>query len=304
MYYSSCPTCGILPPQIQWGRDCGRMPERSLNMEIPFTKLHGNGNDFILVDETESVIIPDEMKGEFARLYCDRRFGIGGDGVLFLGNAEEADLAMRLFQPDASEAEMCGNGIRCLAKYAFDKDYVSGICTIETLAGIMEVTMGYDDEGNFTAAIDMGEILFDCADIPATCEGEYLKEIEGHTVYAVNTGVPHAIVFVDDIESAPLAEVAPKIRFDASFPEGANVNFVQVMNDGAITIRTYERGVEEETWSCGTGATASAAVAHHLGKTDNEVVVTTKGGLLTIHLDDHATMEGPAETVFEGQIVF
>jgi diaminopimelate epimerase len=304
MYYSLCPTCGILPPQVHMERDCGRTPERSLNMEIPFVKLHGNGNDFILVDEAGSVIIPDEMKGEFARLYCDRRFGIGGDGVLYLVNTEGADIGMRLFQPDASEAAMCGNGIRCLAKYAFDKEYVTDICTIQTLAGIMEVSMGYDEGGLFTAAIDMGEILFDCAGIPATCEGEYKQEIEGYTVYAVNTGVPHAVVFVDDLESVSIMEIAPKIRFDASFPEGANVNFVRIMDEGALSIRTYERGVEEETWSCGTGATASAAVAHHLGKTGNEVTVATKGGLLTIHLDDHATMEGPAETVFEGQIAY
>ena len=99
-------------------------------------------------------------------------------------------------------------------------------------------------------------------------------------------------------------EVAPKIRFDASFPEGANVNFVKVVDEANLTIRTYERGVEEETWSCGTGATACAAVAHHIGKAGNEVVVVTKGGPLTIHLDDHATMEGPAETVYEGEIVF
>ncbi len=304
MYYSLCPTCGILPPQVQMDLDCGRMPERRQNMEIPFVKLHGNGNDFILVDETGMVIIPDEMKGDFARLFCDRRFGIGGDGVLFLVNAETADYGMRLFQPDASEAEMCGNGIRCLAKYAFDMEYVTEICTIQTLAGVMEVTMGYDDEGIFTAAIDMGKILFDCAGIPATCEGEYQQEIEGHTVYAVNTGVPHAVVFVEDLESVPLMEIAPRIRFDASFPEGANVNFVQIMDEGTLTIRTYERGVEEETWSCGTGATASAAVAHHLGKTGNDVIVETKGGPLTIHLDDHATMEGPAEKVYEGLIVF
>jgi diaminopimelate epimerase len=304
MYYSLCPTCGILPPQVQMDRDYGRMPERRLNMEIPFVKLQGNGNDFILVDETGMVIIPDEMKGDFARLFCDRRFGIGGDGVLFLVNAEAADYGMRLFQPDASEAEMCGNGIRCLAKYAFDMEYVTEICTIQTLAGVMEVTMGYDDEGLFSAAIDMGEILFDCPGIPATCEGEYQQEIEGYTVYAVNTGVPHAVVFVEDLQAVPLMEIAPRIRFDASFPEGANVNFVQIMDEGTLTIRTYERGVEEETWSCGTGATASAAVAHHLGKTGNEVIVETKGGPLTIHLDDHATMEGSAEKVFEGVIVF
>jgi len=111
-------------------------------MQIPFTKLEGNGNDFILIDETAGTVIPDEMKGSFAALYCNRRFGIGGDGVLYLMPSTGADVRMRLFQPDESEAEMCGNGIRCLAKYAYDAGYVKETCAVETMAGTMPVAMG------------------------------------------------------------------------------------------------------------------------------------------------------------------
>src|SRR5674476_641209 len=123
-------------------------------MEIPFTKLHGNGNDFVLIDETEKIIIPDDMKGQFAALYCDRRFGIGGDGVIFLSKSEKSTLKMRILQPDESEAEMCGNGIRCLAKYAVDSGYAKEFCTVETPAGEMSVAMGYKED-EFSATITM-----------------------------------------------------------------------------------------------------------------------------------------------------
>jgi len=147
-------------------------------MEIHFTKMHGNGNDFILVDEYETIVIPDEMKAEFAEIYCNRRFGIGGDGVLFLSRSEEADLGMRLFQPDGSEAEMCGNGIRCLAKYAYDQGYVRKSCTVKTLSGTIPVECGYRDDA-FFARIRMPDPKFKRPEIPATGEGEYREEIGG-----------------------------------------------------------------------------------------------------------------------------
>jgi diaminopimelate epimerase len=274
-------------------------------MEIFFTKLQGNGNDFILIDEMKENIIPDLMKGQFAGLYCDRRYGIGADGVLFVSGSEVADVRMRLFQPDESEAEMCGNGIRCLAKYAFDMEYVKDKCTIETESGVLSVDMEYDSEGEFSAIIDMGEIIFERTQIPAAGTGNYCEEIDGMTVYAVNTGVPHAVVFTGDLNSLPVCETAPKIRHHESFPKGANVNFVEITGKDEIAIRTFERGVEDETFSCGTGSTASAAVANYLNKTGNVVSVTTKGGPLTIFIDDgRARMRGPAVTVFKGSISF
>ena len=168
-------------------------------MEIPFTKLHGNGNDFVVIDEYEKTVVPDDMKIQFATCYCDRRFGIGADGILFLLKYGACDLKMRIIQPDGSEAEMCGNGIRCLAKYAFDPGYVQESCTIETFVGAMSVTLGYKDD-EFTATITMSPPEFDRKGIPATGDGDYRERIGTFDVYAVNTGVPHAVIFVDDVD--------------------------------------------------------------------------------------------------------
>jgi diaminopimelate epimerase len=272
-------------------------------MEIVFTKLHGNGNDFILIDEFEKVVIPDEMKGQFAALYCDRRFGIGADGVIYLSKSAKGSAKMRLFQPDESEAEMCGNGIRCLAKYASDQGYVKESCTVETLAGGIGVVMRYSED-DFSATVTLPAPKFDRKDIPATGEGEYKEKIWDYDVYAVNTGVPHAVIIVSDIEGVNTGAAAPPVRHHASFPKGANVNFVQKIGENSISIRTFERGVEDETLSCGTGAMAAAAVAHKLGLVGPTVHVETRGGPLVITLAPQVTMEGPAVTVFSGVIPF
>jgi diaminopimelate epimerase len=272
-------------------------------MEIPFTKLHGNGNDFIVIDEHEKIIIPDDMKGQFAAIFCDRRFGIGADGVIYLSKSEKSTIRMRILQPDESEAEMCGNGIRCLAKYAFDTGYAKEFCTVETPAGEIGVAMGYlEDE--FSATITMPTPKFDRKDIPATGEGEYKERIGEFDVYAVNTGVPHAVIIVDAVDAVDVEAIAPAIRNHITFEKGANVNFVERAGPDSIRIRTFERGVEEETLSCGTGATASAAVVHKLGYTGDTVNVETRGGSLTIYLKDGAKMEGPATTVFSGKISY
>lgn len=270
-------------------------------MEISFVKMHGNGNDFILIDEMNGIVIPDEMKGEFAELYCDRRFGIGGDGVLYLSPSETADVKMRIFQPDQSEAEMCGNGIRCLAVYAQSAGLVKDTCTVETVAGVLDVV--FTEQG---AAITMTNPAFARKALPATgdADADYCEEIEGMTVYAANTGVPHAVIFVDDIEAVDIMQKGHVVRFHESFPQGANVNFVQVTGENELTIRTYERGVDGETLSCGTGATASAAIAHRLNKTGSDVLVQTTGGPLSITVGEKTVMDGPATLVFSGAIPF
>jgi diaminopimelate epimerase len=270
-------------------------------MEIPFTKLHGNGNDFVLIDEYEKIVIPEEMKAEFAELYCDRKFGIGADGILYLSKSENGMPRMRILQPDRSEADMCGNGIRCLAKYAFDAGYVKETCTIVTPAGEIGITMGYRED-EFVSTISMPVPKFSRTDIPAQGEGEYKERIGTFDVYAANTGVPHAVIFVDSVESINIEALAPPVRHHESFPQGANVNFVEKTGEDSIRIRTFERGVEGETLSCGTGATASAAVAHHLGLVGETVKVETEGGPLVIYLQNGAKMEGPATTVFSGVI--
>jgi diaminopimelate epimerase len=278
---------------------------------LVFTKLQGNGNDFILIDEFERELIPEELKTKFASLYTDRRFGIGADGILFLSEGEKAPLKMRVFNPDESEAEMCGNGIRCLAKYIVDKGYdkyllVKGYTKdafpVETLAGVIQVSTKYDEEEEFMASIGMPAPRFSRSEIPATGEGEYKEEILENTVYAVNTGVPHAVIFVDEVGSVDIEAVAPPIRNHPSFITGANVNFVEKGGENLLHIRTYERGVEAETLSCGTGAMASAAVARKLGMVGDTVHVETVGGPLTVRLGEKNEMEGPARTVFTGSL--
>lgn len=273
-------------------------------MDIPFTKLHGNGNDFILVDEWQGEVIPDEMKPRFAAVYCDRRFGVGADGVLFLSRSGKDDLRMRIFQPDESEAGMCGNGIRCLVKYAYDQGYIVGTCSVETPAGSMAVSMGYNRDVEFSATIRMPDPAFARERIPARGEGEFVEDLDGRTVYAVNTGVPHAIVFVEDLDGIDVGAEAPAIRNNPVFPEGANVDYVKKTGENSLSIRTFERGVEAETLSCGTGATAAAAVARHLGMVGDVVGVETAGGPLTIVLGEKTSLDGPAETVFMGVIPF
>jgi diaminopimelate epimerase len=267
---------------------------------LTFTKLHGNGNDFILVDEMGQSQVAEGEKRRFAIALCHRHYGIGADGVLFLASSPRADLGMRLIQPDGSEAEMCGNGIRCLAKYAWDTGYVGEFFDVETLAGIIPVQVREMD-GSFWAKVDMGVPRFERPSIPACGSGELLREeIEGLLVSAVNTGVPHAVIFVEDMEF-DIQEKAPLIRHNSIFPEGANVNFVKIGEP--LEIRTFERGVEAETFSCGTGAVAAASVARRLGLVDDEAIVQTIGGPLIITFEDgKAFMEGPAVTVCSGEL--
>ena len=268
---------------------------------IHFTKLHGNGNDFILIDEFRKEIIPDNKKSEFAVKYCNRRFGIGADGVLYLEATEKADIGMRIFNADGSEAEMCGNGIRCLVKYALDKGYIKEKASVETPAGVLSITSRVED-GNWIT-VNMGRPEFAREKLPAKGTGEFIQvSMHGYEVSVVNTGVPHAVIFVDSLNDT-LIPVAQKIRYDPVFPKGTNVNFARVDSNNEITVRTYERGVEGETLSCGTGSVACVALSHKLGKTGNRVNVNTKGGELVITIkDDAAFMEGQAERVFEGTI--
>jgi len=270
---------------------------------VNFTKLHGNGNDFILVDEYNEKIIEDNKKAAFVKKYCDRRFGIGADGVLFLENSRRADIRMKIYNSDGTEPEMCGNGIRCLVKYALDEGYIKEKASVETVSGVLSINSRREDKT--WISVNMGKPQLERTHIPATGAGEFLNvALYGYKVSAANTGVPHAVIFVDSLDDPGLMSSAPEIRYDPIFPKGTNVNFVKVNSRDEITIRTYERGVEGETLSCGTGSVACAAVAHRLGKTGNTVKVNTKGGILRITLsEDSAYMEGSAERVFEGTIL-
>ena len=217
-----------------------------------------------------------------------------------MNGSSRADLGMRLFQPDGSEAEMCGNGKRCLAKYAWETGNVGESFDVDTLAGIISIQVREMDN-SFWTRVDMGVPNFERSCIPAIGQGEFLMEpMEGLEVSAVNTGVPHSVIFVEDLD-LPIEEVALLIRHSSIFPEGTNVNFVKAGDP--FEIRTFERGVEAETFSCGTGAVASAAVAKKLDLVGDEVLVETKGGPLIVSFEDkRAFLEGPAVTVYQGEL--
>jgi diaminopimelate epimerase len=271
--------------------------------QVKFHKMHGNGNDFIVIDEFETTV-PEDRKAAFAKKYCERRTGIGADGVLFVARPMHAPLRMRIFNEDGSEAEMCGNGIRCFVKYALDaRHMVPGTAKVETLAGVLEVE-ARTENGKTLVKVNMGKPLFDVTKIPAARKGgDFINmPMGGYQVSAVNTGVPHAVVFVDDLEAVDLMKDAPPIRFNKAFPKGANVDFVQ-REGHSLRVRTYERGVEGETFSCGTGSVAAAAVARHMGFVRDATVVHTKGGELRVSfVHDIAYMEGGAETVYTGTV--
>ena len=291
---------------------------------VHIQKYHGTGNDFVVVDATERV----SDRRAFARALCDRTTGIshpdshrvGADGVLFLHlEAEYASprVVMTLVQPDGSVAAMCGNGARCAARWAAartDSDEVM----IDTQSGTRRAVVsreapddqGSDDRG-FTdeVTIEMGRLRFLPADVPTRTADPLVKEhLEGLTVTAVNTGVPHAVAFVDDVDGIDLETVAPPVRHADVFPEGANVTVASPVDGGdepAFRQRTHERGVEGETESCGTGAVAIAAVANRLGRleTGQPVRVTPPGGDLFVTVtDDDALLRGPATLEFEAEV--
>jgi diaminopimelate epimerase len=274
-------------------------------MSVEFTKAHGNGNDFVIIDEWDGTRLDEDEKPEFAARYCDRRRGIGGDGVVFLSRgddeATDADARMRLYQPDGDPVEMCGNALRCVARFCVDRGYFGtdeGF-VVGTGAGDREVSWNGE-----SATVEMGVPSFDAEEVPARTDDELVEEtVGGRVVTAVNTGVPHAVVFVDDVGAVGIGEEAPPVRNADVFTEGANVNFVEE-TDGGYSVRTFERGVEGETLACGTGAVAVAAVARRLRGAGDEVRVGTRGGELVVGFDNGvAYLSGDAELVYEGETV-
>jgi diaminopimelate epimerase len=291
---------------------------------VHIQKYHGTGNDFVVVDAAERV----GDRRAFARALCDRTTGIshpdshrvGADGVLFLHlEAEYASprVVMTLVQPDGSVAAMCGNGARCAACWAAERTGSDEVM-IDTQSGTRRavVSRKAPDDGDHgdtrefadEVTIEMGRPRFLPADVPTRTADPLVQEhVEGLTVTAVNTGVPHAVAFVDDVDEIDLETVAPPVRHADVFPEGANVTLAsRVDEDGpAFRQRTYERGVEGETDSCGTGAVAIAAVANRLGRleTGQTVRVTPPGGDLFVTVtDDDALLRGPATLEFEAEV--
>jgi len=269
---------------------------------VRITKMHGNGNDFVVVDEYREEIVPEKIKPDFVRAVCHRRFGVGADGVLFVQPSSVADAKFRYFNSDGSEAEMCGNGIRCFCRYLVEEGYAKeGKVRVETLAGIKELEVWFD--GKWWVKVNMGRPKFG-KDVPAKEEvwgREFEFDGRKFKVYAVNTGVPHAVIFVEDL-NFDIIEPARFIRYHEIFPEGINVNFAKVISNNTVEVRTYERGVEDETLSCGTGSCAVAVVGNKLGILESRVEVRTRGGILKVEVNDEIYMIGSASRVFDGNL--
>jgi diaminopimelate epimerase len=278
-----------------------------------FTKMHGTGNDYVYVDcfrEPE----PDDP-GELARLVSDRHFGIGADGLILICRSELADARMRMFNADGSEAEMCGNGIRCVAKYVYDH----GICPKETLkietgAGVLSLQLEIHAGRTRRVRVDMGEPILKPDKIPTTLPGspsldgnpvvEAKLDVGGKTleVTCVSMGNPHAVTYVEKLSDDWVLGIGPKIEVDPHFPNRTNAEFVQVISPTEVRVRVWERG-SGETLACGTGATAVCVAGVLTGRTHNKIVAHLPGGDLELHWaeDNHAYMTGPAVEVFSGE---
>jgi diaminopimelate epimerase len=269
---------------------------------IEFTKMHGLGNDFIVVDCRENTLKNPE---KIAVKLCDRHFGIGADGLILVLPSNKADLRMRIFNPDGSEPEMCGNGIRCFAKFVKDNGFNANKFEVETLAGIIKPEIIGSD-----VRVDMGEPILNPKDVPANLDGDMAVdeelEIDGRNlrITAVSMGNPHTVSFVETLEGFPIAEIGAKVELHPTFPKKTNVEFVQVMSNDTLKVAVWERGAGI-TLACGTGACASL-VAAVLNKkiTQRSAKVQLPGGDLHINWadDNHVYMTGPAETVFIGNI--
>ena len=271
-----------------------------------FTKLHGLGNDFILFDGRAQ---PAYDWNAAAIPLCNRRSGIGADGLLILLDSDSADVRMRIVNADGSEAEMCGNGVRCFAKYAFETGaHPKPNMRVETLAGIIKPEVLTEDGRVTGIRVDMGEPFLDCKDIPVAGEGTCINrplQVLGKTltVTSVLVGVPHTIVFVDTLSALDITSFGPAIENAPMFPRRTNVDFVRVINDHQVEMRTWERGCGQ-TLCCGTGASSVAVACALNHKTGHSIDVAVELG--TLHIDwaddNHVYMTGPAETVFNGEV--
>ncbi len=260
--------------------------------DIEFTKMHGSGNDFVLIDNRSLTISRDDAP-KAAKILCARRVGIGADGLILVEDSDSADFRWGFYNADGSEAEMCGNGGRCAARFAFMKGIAPADMRFETIAGTISAHVR-DTRVKLQLSPPFGMFL----DKPLDVNGKELA------VSFVNTGVPHVVVVVDDIEAVPVVETGRALRMHGFFaPDGTNVNFTSRISDGRIAVRTYERGVEDETLACGTGSVACAIVMAAKGMSDQPVEVLTRGGeILKIY---HSVQEdGKITDVFlEGETV-
>ena len=285
--------------------------------EIEFTKMHALGNDYIVIDESKEEIIPEESKNDVSKVICQRRFNVGADGVVFACKSDKSDIRFRIFNSDGSEAQMCGNGIRCLAKFVYDKDIVKkDVMQIETMEDVKEARLTVVDDIVKDIEIDMGKGYFVPEQIPAVAPSgnpnEFIDEeidVEGEKVKmsSVSVGNPHAVCFTDiNIDDIDLDFYGPRIECHEAFPEKVNVHFVNILSPDEIDILTWERGAGF-TYACGTGTTSCVLLGYKQGLLNEHVHAHLSGGDLDITVTDHsecltAVMKGEAVTVYEAKM--
>ncbi len=278
---------------------------------LKFTKMHGIGNDYIYINAIEQKI---DNPNDLALKLSDRRFSIGGDGVILICSSDVADAKMRMFNADGSEGKMCGNGVRCVGKYVYDNlldDKSRDTITIETLSGIKTLKITAVNGKAQLLEVDMGKAQLKAVEIPVVYEGcdtviakPLLVNNKEHIVTCVSMGNPHCVTFVDDVDSLELEKIGPHFENHKAFPERINTEFVKVIDEKTLQMRVWERG-SGETWACGTGACATVVAACENGycKKGEDITVHLRGGDLVInYTEERVLMTGPATKVFDGEI--
>ena len=275
---------------------------------IKFTKMHGLGNDYVYIDAINQKI---ENESSLAKFVSNRHFGIGSDGLILICKSEVADFKMRMFNSDGSEAEMCGNGIRCVGKFVYDKGLTNKTTVkIETLAGIKTLILNIKDGKVETARVDMEEPILEAEKIPVISTEKPVKNLELEAenkkfkFTCVSMGNPHAITIVENTKEFDVEKYGKVLEIDKAFPKKANIEFAQIIDRQNINMRVWERGAGE-TLACGTGACATAVACNLNGLTDRKVNIELLGGTLNIEwneIDNHVYMTGPAVTVFDGEL--
>jgi diaminopimelate epimerase len=288
-------------------------------MDVRFTKMHGAGNDFIVVDEWDCKVVPDNQKADFVRSACDRHFGVGSDGAIFVQKAAKHDVNFVFYNPDGSRAEMCGNGIRCLAKYVYEHGLVGkNPIRAESLAGERILELEVVHEEVVGVKVDMGrpQVLRGEAQVAGKPRETFIAQKVKigkvqFTITSVGMGNPHAIMFVTGLDKIDVRGIGAAIRNHRKvFPNGTNVHFVENVRANEFRVRTFERGVEDETLACGTGICASAVAAVLNKKADmgSQILFHARGGDIRVQLEGtpndirKAYLIGPADSVFCGTI--
>ncbi len=276
---------------------------------IKFTKMHGLGNDYVYIDCTDEQKIKNISS--LAQFISNRHFGVGSDGLILICKSDIADFKMRMFNYDGTEAEMCGNGIRCVGKFVYDKGLTKkDNITVETLAGIKKLKFNIKKGNVETVEVDMGEPILEPDKVPVISEEAIVKNLKikarenEFKFTCVSMGNPHAITIVDNTKDFNIEKYGPVLEKDEHFPRRANIEFIELVDKNNIKMRVWERGAGE-TLACGTGACASVVACALNGYIENEANVELLGGTLKIRWDkenNHIYMTGPATTVFEGEI--